>query len=245
MASTSTGVAHCLTRTCDPPRGSPRLPHICWSSGGLEGVDGSASNDGGNVHLRGRGAAAGALAASPGLEPNAHDRSHCIGDRHPRGAAVLPCRDIGSWNRTPTAYARPQPGSVRRCPPRPGRCCAPGVTNPGTSCRRARRRVFHDDTMYRWTSVRSSNTTIASPESWCRRRFWKIMLGLGRWEGPSYEGHLRKMVIIGSHHTLQLDFPVGMLAFTGTRAEKSAFSATHTLSRPPFGWSSTCSAASR
>jgi len=67
------------------------------------------------------------------------------------------------------------------------------------------------------------------------RRFWSSLLRLGRWKTVGEVPPLRKMVIIGAHHTSNWDFPVAMLAARALGV-KIRFLGKHTLFRPPFGW---------
>lgn len=67
------------------------------------------------------------------------------------------------------------------------------------------------------------------------RRFWKLVMGLGRWGVVGEVPPLRKMVIIGAHHTSNWDFVIGMLAARALGV-KIRFLGKHTLFRPPFGW---------
>ncbi len=67
------------------------------------------------------------------------------------------------------------------------------------------------------------------------RPFWKFLLRLGRWKTIGEVPPLRKMVIIGAHHTSNWDFPVGMLAARALGV-RIRFLGKHTLFRPPFGW---------
>jgi 1-acyl-sn-glycerol-3-phosphate acyltransferase len=67
------------------------------------------------------------------------------------------------------------------------------------------------------------------------RRFWKLVMGLGRWGVVGEIPPLRKMVIIGAHHTSNWDFVIGMLAARALGV-KIRFLGKHTLFRRPFGW---------
>lgn len=67
------------------------------------------------------------------------------------------------------------------------------------------------------------------------RRLWSFLLRLGRWKTVGEVPPLRKMVIIGAHHTSNWDFPVAMLAARALGV-KITFLGKHTLFRPPFGW---------
>lgn len=60
-------------------------------------------------------------------------------------------------------------------------------------------------------------------------------MGLGRWGVVGEVPPLRKMVIIGAHHTSNWDFVIGMLAARALGV-KIRFLGKHTLFRPPFGW---------
>ena len=67
------------------------------------------------------------------------------------------------------------------------------------------------------------------------RRFWKLVMGLGRWGVVGEVPPLRKMVIIGAHHTSNWDFVIGMLAARALGV-RIRFLGKHTLFRTPFGW---------
>jgi 1-acyl-sn-glycerol-3-phosphate acyltransferase len=67
------------------------------------------------------------------------------------------------------------------------------------------------------------------------RRFWRVLLGLGRWGVVGEVPPIRKMVIIGAHHTSNWDFVIGMLAARALGV-RIRFLGKHTLFRAPFGW---------
>ncbi len=67
------------------------------------------------------------------------------------------------------------------------------------------------------------------------RRFWRFLMGLGRWGVVGEVPPIRKMVIIGAPHTSNWDFVIAMLAARALGV-RIRFLGKHTLFRAPFGW---------